>query len=78
MHTYKMKLFTTVAFCPDKTVNIAIDREIWQQNKQTNAAFSSVASYNHKSLPFMVIELKLLFPETMLSTTKVDLLNDAQ
>ena len=78
MHTKKMKLLTKVAVCPDKTVNIAVDRDVWQQNKQTNNAFS-VGSYNHRSLyPFMVIELKLLFLETMLSTTKVDLLNDGQ
>ena len=28
--------------------------------------------------PLMVIKLKLLFPETMLSNAKVDLLNDVQ
>ena len=70
MHTYKMNLLT-------KTVNIAVDRDAWQQNKQTNNAFSA-ASYNHRSSPFMVIKLKLLFPETMLSNAKVDLLNDVQ
>ena len=65
MHTYKMKLLTKVAFCPDKTVNIAAYRDVWQQNKHLNDAFS-VASYNHISKPFMVIE-KLLFPETAVS-----------
>ena len=76
MHTYKKKLLTKVV-CPDKTVNIAVDGDVWQQNKQTNDAFS-VVSYNHRSSPFMVIKLKLLFPETMLSNAKVDLLNDVQ
>ena len=76
-HTmHKMKLLTKVV-CPDKTVNIFNDRDVWQQNKQTNDVFS-VASYNHRSSPFMVIKLKLLFPETILSTAKVDLLNDVQ
>ena len=48
MHTHKVKLLTKVALCPDKTVNIAVYGDIWQQNKQTNNAFS-VASYNHRS-----------------------------
>ena len=48
MHTHKVKLLTKVALCPDKTVNIAVYGDIWQQDKQTNNAFS-VASYNHRS-----------------------------
>ena len=71
----KMKLLTKVV-CPDKTVNI-FNHICVATNKQTNDVFS-VASYNHRSSPFVVIKLKLLFPETILSTAKVDLLNDVQ
>ena len=44
MHTYKMKLLTKVAFCPDKTVNIAVYGDGWQQNKQTNKQTNDVFS----------------------------------